>query len=197
MPLQNDIQNLSSKFNSFVHKMSHVQKGMICIWRGIYLYATTFSMTLCFLILPPFLFTRNLSIDKNYTLNIFMLSGSIQFYSNFQFNMTCIYQKTMPFISSILVLSLSLAFTFKIIDHIKYASSHAFNLLKSLIMSKCVISHATNHLTQIMRFKHMPLRTYLVYKSHFYSSKFLISLVYTFHIHDRSRLVNLVIFIIR
>ena len=27
MPLQNDIQNISSEFNSFVHKISHVQKG--------------------------------------------------------------------------------------------------------------------------------------------------------------------------
>ena len=26
MPLQNDIQNNSAEFNSFVHKMSHVQK---------------------------------------------------------------------------------------------------------------------------------------------------------------------------
>ena len=84
----------------FVHKMSHVQKEMICIWRGIYLYATNFSMTLRFLILPDFLFTRNPRIDKNYTLNIFMLSGSIQLYSNFQFNMTCISHKTMPFISN-------------------------------------------------------------------------------------------------
>ena len=149
---------------------------MICIWRGIYLYATTLSMTLHFLILPPFLFTRNLCIDKNYTLSIFMLSGSIQLYSNFQFNMTCVYHKIMPFISSILMLSLSHAFTFQIIDHIKYASSHAFNLLKSLIMSKCAIPHTTNHLAQIMRFKHILLRTYLVYKSHFYSSRFLISL---------------------
>ena len=101
-------------------------KEMIYIWRGIYLYATTLSMTLRFFILPSFLFTRNLRIDKSYTLTIFMLSGSIQFYSNFQFNMTCIYHKIMPFISSILMLSLSHAFPFQIIDHIKYASSHAF-----------------------------------------------------------------------
>ena len=31
MPLQNDIQNNGSEFNSFVHKMLHVQKEMICI----------------------------------------------------------------------------------------------------------------------------------------------------------------------
>ena len=83
MPLPNDIQNNSSEFNSFVNKMSHVQKEMICIWRGIYLYAATFTMTLRFLILPSFLFARNLHIDKNYMLNIFMLSGSIQLHSNF------------------------------------------------------------------------------------------------------------------
>ena len=54
MPLQNDIQNISSEFNSFVYKMSHVKKEMICIWRGIYLYATTLSMTLRFLFLVFF-----------------------------------------------------------------------------------------------------------------------------------------------
>ena len=83
MPLQNDIQNNSSEINSFVHKMSHVQKEWYAYDGGIYLYTATFFMTLRFLILPSFLFTRNLRIDKNYTLSIFMLSGSIQFYSNF------------------------------------------------------------------------------------------------------------------
>ena len=78
-------KNNGSKFNSFVCKISHVQKEMICIWWGIYLYAATFSITLRFLLLVSFPFTRNLHIDKNYTLSIFMLSGSIQFYSNFQF----------------------------------------------------------------------------------------------------------------
>ena len=29
MPLQNDIQNNSSEINSFVHKMSHVQKNVM------------------------------------------------------------------------------------------------------------------------------------------------------------------------
>ena len=124
MPLQNDIKNNSSKFNYFVHKMSHVQKEMICIWRGIYLDAATFSMTIRFLILPSFLFTRNLCIDKNYTLSIFMLSDSIQLYSNFQFNMTCIYHKTMHFISNYThAYSFSLAFTLQIIDHIKICIS--------------------------------------------------------------------------
>ena len=104
--------------------MSLVKKEIICIWRGIYLYATTFSMTLRFLILPSFLFTRNLGIDKNYTLSIFMLSGSIQFYSNFQFNMTCIYHKIMPFISNNThAYSFSHAFTLQIIDHIKICNS--------------------------------------------------------------------------
>ena len=88
--------------------------------RGIYLYATTFSITLSFLILPSFLFTRNSCIDKNYTLSIFMLSGSIQFYFNFQFNMTYIYHKAMPFISNYThAYSFSHAFTLQIIDHIK------------------------------------------------------------------------------
>ena len=87
MPLQNDIQNNSLEFNSCSQNVTHSKR-----------YVATFSMTLCFLILPSFLFTRNLRIDKNYMLRIFMLSGSIQFYSNFQFNMTCIYHKTMHFI---------------------------------------------------------------------------------------------------
>ena len=30
------------------------------------------------------------AIDKNYMLSIFMLSGSIQFYFNIQFNLACI-----------------------------------------------------------------------------------------------------------
>ena len=104
--------------------MLHIQKEMLFIWRGIYLYAATFSMTLCFSILPSFSITRNLRIDKNYTLSIFMLIGSIQFYSNFKFNMTCIYHKTMPFISNYI--------------H-AYSFSHAFTL-QSLLMSKYVIS---------------------------------------------------------
>ena len=120
MPLQNDIENNSSEFNSFIHKMSHIKIEMICIRRGIYLYAATFFMTLRFLILPSFLFSRNLRIDKNYRLRIFMLSGSIQLYSNFQFNMTCIYHKTMTFISNYThAYSFSHAFTLQIIDHIK------------------------------------------------------------------------------
>ena len=46
--------------------------------------------------------------------------------------MTCIYHKTMPFISNYThAYSLSHAFTLQIIDHIKFAFSHAFNLLKS------------------------------------------------------------------
>ena len=50
----------------------------------MYLYATTRFMTLRFTILSSFLSTRNLQIDKNHTLSIFMLSGSIQFYFNIQ-----------------------------------------------------------------------------------------------------------------
>ena len=88
-------------------------------------------MTLRFLILPSFLFTRNLHIDKNYTLSIFMLSKSIQFYSNFQFNMTCIYHKTIPFISNYThAFSFSHALTLQIIDHIKiciFTCNKSFN----------------------------------------------------------------------
>ena len=88
-------------------------------------------MTLCFLILPSFLFTRNPCIDKNYTLSIFVLSGSIQFYSNFQFNTTCIYHKTMPFISNYThAYSFSHAFTLQIIDHIEiciFTCNKSFN----------------------------------------------------------------------
>ena len=100
------------------------RKEMICIWRGIYLYAVTRSVTLRFLTLPSFLFTRNLCIDKNYTLNIFMLSGSIKLYSNFQFNMTCIYHKTLPFISNYThAYSFSHAYTFQIIHNVKICNS--------------------------------------------------------------------------
>ena len=91
-------------------------------------------MTLRFLILPSFLFTRNLHIDKNYTLSIFMLSGSIRFYSNFQFNMTCIYHKTMPFFFFIKLYScfhFHMLSLYKSLIISKYAFSHAFNLLKS------------------------------------------------------------------
>ena len=71
-----------------------------------------------------FQFTRNLHIDKNYTLSIFMLSGSIQFYFNFQFDMTSIYHKIMPFISNYTyAYSFSHAFTLQIIDHIKICNS--------------------------------------------------------------------------
>ena len=54
MPLQNDKQNIRSTFNAFVYKMSHVQKEMKCIWRGIHLYAAALSMTLHFLFLAFF-----------------------------------------------------------------------------------------------------------------------------------------------
>ena len=47
-------KNISSAFNAFVYKMSHVQKEMKCIWRGIHLYAATLSMALRFLFLAFF-----------------------------------------------------------------------------------------------------------------------------------------------
>ena len=101
-------------------KCHTLKKNGMHMTRGIYLYTATFSMTLHFLILPSFLFTRNLCIDKNYTLSIFMLSGSMQFYSNFQFNTTCICHKIMPLISNYThTYSFSHAFTLQIIDQIK------------------------------------------------------------------------------
>ena len=99
-------------------------------------------MTLRFLILSYFLFTRNLHIDKNYTLSIFMLSSSIQLCSNFQFNMTCIYHKTMPFISNYThAYSFSHAFTLQIIDHIK------------ICISTCNKSFNSNHKIQTCTLK--------------------------------------------
>ena len=153
-------KNNGSEFNYFVHKISHVQNIRYAN-DEVYTYTPQFfSMTLHFFILPSFLFTRNLRIDKNYTLSIFMLSGSIMFYSNFQFNMACIYHKTMPLYQTILML----------------IHFHMLSLYKSMIISKYAFPHATNHLTQIMRFKHVFLKTCLVYKSHFHLSKFVISL---------------------
>ena len=116
---------------------------MVCICRGIFLYTVTFSMTLRFLILSSFLFTRNLCIDKNCMLTIFMLSDFIHLYSNFQCNMTWIYHKTMPFISNYTfylfprsiekdthAYSFSHAFTLQIINHIKiciFTCNKSFN----------------------------------------------------------------------
>ena len=89
-------------------------------------------MTLRFLFLAffSFLLTRYLCIDKNYTLNIFMLSGSIRLYSNFQFNMKCICQKKKSCISYQAILML--------------IHFHMISLYKSLIMSKYAFSHVTN-----------------------------------------------------
>ena len=106
-------------------------------------------MTLRFLILSSSLFTRNLRIDKNFTLSIFMFSGSIQLYSNFQFIMTCIYHKPCVLYQTILML----------------IHFHMLSLYKSLVISKYAFSHAFNLQTQIMRFKHILPRMYLVYKS--------------------------------
>ena len=67
---------LFTKYHMFKRNNIMKMTGYIHIRR-------TLSMTLRFLILPSFLFTRNLRIDKNYTLTIFMLSGYIKLYSNF------------------------------------------------------------------------------------------------------------------
>ena len=91
-------------------------------------------MTLRFLILPSFFFIRNLRIDKNYTLKIFMLSGSIQLYSQIQFN-----------IRHAFILNHNFYF---IHDQCKtiimLIHFHMLSLYKSLIISKCAFSHATN-----------------------------------------------------
>ena len=83
-------------------------------------------MTGYILILRNFLYDSAL-LDLallRYTLSIFMLGDSIQFYSNFQFNITCIYHKTMPFISNYThAYSFSHAFTLQIIDDIKICIS--------------------------------------------------------------------------
>ena len=88
----NVIQNktLIRSSTIFFTKYPMFKKEMICAWRGMYLYTVTCFMTPRFAILSSFLSTQNLRIDKNYTLSIFMLSGSIQFYFNIQFNLTCI-----------------------------------------------------------------------------------------------------------
>ena len=137
----------------------HMFKRYAMQMTGYILIRRTLSMTLHFLILSSFLFTRNLRIDKNYMLSIFMLSGSIQFYSNFQFNLTCIYLKIMPFIS----------------NYTHVYSFHMLSLYKSLIIFKYAFSHVTNHSTiQFMRFKRTLLKMCLVYKSHLHSSKLVI-----------------------
>ena len=129
-------------------------------------------MILRFLIFPSFLCSRNLRIDKNFTLSIFMLSGSVQFYSNFQLTLHVFIIKSCLLYQTILFTSFQAQYkTILMLIHF-----HMLSLHKSLIISKYAFSHATNHLTQIMRFKHILLKMYLVYKSHFHSSKFVISL---------------------
>ena len=99
---------------------------MICIR---YIYAAPFSMTPRFLIMPSFLFTRNLAIDKNYTLSIFMLSGSIQFYSSF-FSLT---------LHAFIIKPCPLSQTILMLIHF-----HMLSLYKTWIILKCAFLHATN-----------------------------------------------------
>ena len=87
MPFQNDIQNQGSGFNPFLFTKYHLFKRDDMQMTEYILKRRTLSMTLRLTILSSFLSTRNLRIDKNYTLNIFMLSGSIQIYFNIQFNL--------------------------------------------------------------------------------------------------------------
>ena len=142
-------------------------------------------MTLRFLILHSFLFTRNLCIDKNYMLSIFMLSGCIQFYSNFQFNMTCIIHETMPFLSNYThAYSFSHDFTLQIIDRIKIC---IFTCNKSFDNSIHEIQ--TDTLKNMFSLQ-IPFFCF-TYQSLLYHFD------YTIHIHDRFRSVNPVLFIIR
>ena len=79
MPLQKGVQNNVSKFNPIDYKISMFKKAMYA-HVGVYTYTpNSFSMTLHFLFLAFFPFHSILRIVKNYTLSIFMLSGSIQF----------------------------------------------------------------------------------------------------------------------
>ena len=156
---------------------------MICIWRGIYLYATTFSMSLCFLILPSFSLTRYLRIDKNYTLSIFMLSGSIRFHSQIQFNIrhAFILNHTFYFIHDqcktiLMLIHFHMLSLYKSLIISRYAFSHTFTLQITDHIKMCIFTCKPTYLTQIMRFKHILPRMYLVYKSHLHSSKFVISL---------------------
>ena len=129
-------------------------------------------MTLRYLILPSFLFTRNLRIDKNYMLSISCLVVLYSSISIFSLTQHAFIIKPCLLYQNILFTSFHAQYkTMLMLIHF-----HMLSLYKSLIISKYAFSHATNHLTQIMRFKHILLRTYLVYKSHFHSSKFVISL---------------------
>ena len=140
---------------------------MIFILRGIYLYAAIFSVTMSFLILFSFLFTRNLRIDKDYTRIIFMLSGSIQLYSNFQFFMTCIYHKPCPLYQTILML----------------IHFHMLSLYKSLIISKYAFSHAFNLLNSNHEFQTYTPNDAFSLQIPFTLSKFVIS-VYLYNSHS-------------
>ena len=91
MPFQKDIQNKTFLgVPLFVHKIFHVQKGNDMHMAGYTLIRYSLLYDSALTISSFFLSTRNLRIDKNYTLSIFMLSGSIQFYFNIQCNSACI-----------------------------------------------------------------------------------------------------------
>ena len=66
---------LFTKYNMFKRSDMHMTRYILI--RHNFLYdSALFDLTF-------FMFTRNLRIDKNHTLSIFMISGSIQFYSTF------------------------------------------------------------------------------------------------------------------
>ena len=75
MPLPKGVQNNVSAFNSFVHKMSQIQKNGMHMTEYILIHRN-FLYDFALLVLG-LLSCSLVSIVKNYTLIIFMLNGSI------------------------------------------------------------------------------------------------------------------------
>ena len=115
-------QNVSLEFDYLFTKYPMFKKEMICIWRGIHLYAAACFMTIRFTILSSFLSTRNLRIDKNYTLSIFMLSGSIHSISIFNLTWHALTIKPCLLYQHILMLFTFACFQFT--NHLPYHNMH-------------------------------------------------------------------------
>ena len=183
-------KTIVQRFNSFVHKISHIKKEWYA-YDGVYTYTPQLSLLLCASCSwPSFMFTRYLRIVENYTLSIFMLSGSTRFYSQIQFNIrhAFILNHTFYFIHD-------QCKTILMLIHF-----HILSIYGSLIIYKYVISYATNHSTiQFMRFKHTLLKMCLVYKSHFCFTyqNLLYHFDYTIYIHEGFSLVKPVFFVVR
>ena len=91
MPFQNDIQNKTFLWSSTIFLQNiPCSKGNDMHMAGYRFIRRNLLYDSALHNLSSFLSTRNLRIDKNYMLSIFMLSGSIQFYFNIQFNLACI-----------------------------------------------------------------------------------------------------------